>query len=140
MIFRQASGILTIILILAVAGCEIDTTISVDGKNPPSFRVSGSGGTNFVRVVDVTSCNKDFLDCPILWQIEPTGGQVSMPDLQAVTYGQVPSGFHQTSPPNGAPISELVEGKTYNIYQPTYNANRGGVRFRMVDGKSVDFR
>ena len=137
---RQASGILTIILILALAGCEIDTTISVDGMNPPSFQVSGSGGINFVRVVDVTNCNKAFLDCPILWRIEPTGGQVSIPDLPAVTYGQVPSGFYQTSPTNGAPLSELVEGKTYNVYPPTYNANRGGVRFRMVDGKSVDFR
>jgi hypothetical protein len=137
---RPTSTILTIILSITIAGCEIDTRATVDGKNPPSFRVSGSGGIYFIRVVDITDCNKSLLDCPILWQIDPAGGHVSIADLPLVTYGRVPQGFHQTIPVNDAPPPVLVEGKMYDAWTPTYGANGGGVRFFIKAGKSVEFR
>jgi hypothetical protein len=137
---RRISVIPAVILSLTMASCEIDSRVSVDGKNPPSFRVSGSGGINFLRVVDVTDCDKPLLDCPTVWEIDPVEGQVSIADLPLVTYGQVPKGFHQTIPANDTPAPALVEGKTYTVYTPTYNANGGGVRFIIRAGKSVELR
>ena len=132
--------ILIIILSLAILSCEIDTRVTLDGKNPPSFRVSGSGGINFLRVVDMTECRESFLDCPIVWQIDPNGGGVSIADLPLITYGQVPEGFHQKIPANGASAPALVEGRKYNVYTPTYRANGGGAGFMIIAGKSVELR
>jgi len=137
---KKGFAVLPILVLVAVASCEIDTSVTVDGKNPPSFRVSGSGGINFVRIVDVSDCKGSLLDCPVLWQIDPAGGQVAIADLPAITYGHVPPGFHQTTPSNDAPPPPLVDGKTYTVYTPTYNANGGGVRFTIVEGKSVELR
>ncbi|MEK6405532.1 MAG: hypothetical protein AABN34_01070 [Acidobacteriota bacterium] len=137
---RRISVIPTIILSLTMASCEIDSSVTVDGKNPPSFRVSGSGGINFLRVVDVSECDASLLDCPIVWQIDPVGGQVSIADLPLVVYGEVPQGFHQTIPANDALAPALVEGKKYSVYTPTYNANGGGVRFTIRAGKSDELR
>jgi hypothetical protein len=123
-----------------MAGCEIDTSVTLDGKNPPSFKVSGTGGINFLRVADITDCNQSILDCPILWQVDPIAGQVSIADLPRVIYGQTPRGFHQTIPANDAAAPALVEGKTYNLYAPTYNANGGGVRFIIRAGESVELK
>ena len=92
----------TIILSIAVAGCEIDTTVSVDGRNPPSFRVSGNGGIIFLRVADITDCNKSLQDCPVVWEIGPLG-ESAIVDLPLITYGRVPKGFHQTVPASDAP-------------------------------------
>ena len=89
--------------------------------------------------MDVTDC-KSVLECPVLWQVDPYGGGVWIADLKLVTYGQVPDGFHQTIPANDAPAPELVEGKTYSLYAPTYSANGGGVRFIIRAGKSVEIR
>lgn len=137
---RPISAIVTIILSLTIAGCEIDTSVTIDGKNPPSFKVSGSGGIYFLRVVDITDCRKSLLDCPILWQVDPIGGQVSIAELPLIIYGQMPQGFHQTIPANDAAAPALVEGKTYVLYAPTYNANGGGVRFIIRAGESVEFK
>ncbi len=137
---KPHSCILNIILSLAILGCEIDTRVTMDGKNPPSFRVSGSGGIYFLRVVDVTECKGSLLDCPTIWQIDPFGGQVSIADLPQIVYGRVPEGFHQTIPTNDALAPALVEGKKYTVYTPTYNANGGGVRFMISAGRSVELR
>lgn len=130
----------TIILCLTMANCEIDSRVAVDGKNPPSFRLSGSGGINFLRVVDLTNCDKSLLDCPAVWEIRPVEGQISIADLPMLTYGEAPQGFHQTVPGNDTPAPALVEGKKYGVYAPTYNANGGGVRFIIRAGRSVELR
>jgi len=49
--------------------------------------------------------------------------------LPSIRYGEVPAGFRQIIPADGASPPALIEGKTYDVFTPTYNANGGGVRF-----------
>ena len=136
--FKRAACI-TMLFVMMIA-CEIDTTVQLDGNNPPTFKVSGSGGINFLRVVDLTDCNKSFLDCPVVWQIDPSGGQIRIADLPSIRYGEVPAGFRQSVPADGASPPALIEGKTYDVFTPTYNANGGGLRFVIKGGSSIEYR
>ena len=136
--FKRVACI-TMLFVVTIA-CEIDTTVQLDGNNPPTFKVSGSGGINFLKVVDITDCNKAFLDCPVVWQIDPLVGQIRIADLPGIRYGEVPSGFRQTVPVDGASPPALIEGKTYDVFTPTYNANGGGARFVIKGGSSIEYR
>ena len=126
------------ILFVPMIACEIDTSVHHDGKNPPTFTLSGSGGINFLRIIDITDCTKSLLDCPVVWQIDPSDGRIRIADLPRITYGEVPKGFHQTIPVEGSPPA-LIEGKIYNVFTPTYGANGGGGRFVIKDGRSLEF-
>ncbi len=37
--------------VVVMAGCEEDTKIQIDGKNPPTLRFTGSGEVLFIRVI-----------------------------------------------------------------------------------------
>jgi hypothetical protein len=124
--------------IVSFIGCEINTRVTVDGNNPPTFKLSGTGGIYFLRVVELSSQEQSVSDGTILWEIKPDpelhGTAASQ--LPPITYGKVPSGFTQTKPGNGPPPS-LVEGKLYDAWAPTYNANGGGIMFIIKDKRSV---
>ena len=138
---RGASFIVVMILLLlgfVLVACEIDTKVTIDGKVPPTFGLSGTGGLIMFRVVEAPAESQTFLDAPILWEIKPDDGLygTSVSNLPSITYGKVPTGFTQTNPASGAPPA-LVEGKLYNGWAPTYNANGGGIWFTVSQGKSV---
>lgn len=135
---------LTSVLIIAplaciLVACEIDTKVTIDGNAPPTFRLSGTGGLIHFRIVEAPSENQSFLDAPMLWEIKPTDDLygTALSSLPAITYGQVPPGFTQTNPASGPP-PPLIEGKLYNGWAPTYNANGGGVWFTISKGKSAE--
>jgi len=126
------------LLSVVLVACETDTKVTIDGKVPPTFSLSGTGGLIMFRVVEAPAENQAFLDAPILWEIKPDDGLygTSVSNLPSITYGKVPSGFTQTNPALGAPPA-LVEDKLYNGWAPTYNANGGGIWFTISRGKSV---
>jgi hypothetical protein len=126
--------------------CERDMTVTVVGKNPPTFNLSGNGNLHFFTVSEIATENtkslpaqrKSELDV-ILWQIWPH--DLSFEDtriwrLPAITYGTVPSGFIQKVPAVGTP-SPLIEGKMYEAGGPAANANGGFVLFTIRNGEAV---
>ena len=127
--FRALSSAFILTLLLA---CEVDTRVNIDGKNPPSFRFSGSGGITLFRIVEDPAPGLQFLDATVLWELKPTSelSVVRMADLPTITYGTVPPGFVQTKPEAGSPPA-LEDEKTYDAWAPSHNANGGGQWFRV---------
>ena len=122
-------------------------TVAIDGKNPPTFYLSGSGNLDFFIVSEVApknqkqaSAQRDSDKDIVLWEIWPSN--ISYEDrriwkLPEIKYGEVPAGFVQKFPANSEPPS-LVEGKVYAAGGPASNANGGSVWFTIRNGKSVE--
>jgi hypothetical protein len=123
---------------LTLTACERDTEVTVDGKNPPTFKVSGNGGINFFRVYQWPAPPESWRGHgpPAIWQLDPVGGAIRIRDVPDILYGRVPAGFEQTKPDHGPPPA-LEEGKVYLVWAPTFGANGGGVTFTIKDARSV---
>lgn len=139
-----------LLLVLAViffSACyEEDMTVSLDGRTPPSFNLSGSGDLVFFTVSEVGAENQNLLPAQrdgdkntLLWRIWPNGlssDAKRISRLPQITYGVVPEGFEQKTPAEGPP-PPLVEGKIYQAGGPASNANGGFVWFKIEGTKWV---
>jgi hypothetical protein len=131
------AGLVPSLLILVITtGCERDMRIKIDGKNPPTFTLSGSGNLVFLSLGEVHNNNPPPLGVPDLWKIRPNGNN-KISKLPNITYGIVPDGFTQVIPASGTP-PPLVEGKVYDFGGPADNANGGSIWFTIQGGKSVE--
>ena len=110
--------------------------IKIDGKNPPTFTLSGSGNLVFLSLGEVHDNKPPLLGAPDLWKIRPKGDN-KISKLPSITYGIVPDGFVQVTPASGAP-PPLIEGKVYDFGGPADNANGGSIWFTIQGGKSVE--
>ncbi len=135
----------TVLLLSLIAACtyEENTKVSIDGENPPTFKLYGSGHQQHFVVSEVSPDNyvhpsrqnpeKDL----VLWKIVPvTEPPPRAWDYPAIKYGGIPSKFTQELPKDGVP-PPLVEGRLYEAGGPAYGANGGSVLFTIRDGKSV---
>jgi hypothetical protein len=122
-------------VLLFLAGCERSMTVTLEGANPPTFKLSGSGRLIFFAVSEVAPGKPSKPDDPTMWEIRPTDENL-ISKLPAITYGVVPSGLRQTIPSAGAP-PPLVEGKLYEAGGPAFNANGGTMRFTIKGGKAT---
>jgi hypothetical protein len=128
--------ILSFLILVVTTGCERDTQIKIDGKNPPTFTLSGSGSLIFLSLVEVHDNRPPLLGAPDLWKIRPVGNN-KISRLPSITYGTVPNGFRQEIPASGAP-PPLIEGKVYEFGGPADSANGGSIWFTIRGGKSVE--
>lgn len=132
-------------LLLSMVACtyEENTEVSIDGENPPTFKLHGSGNQQYFSVAEVSPDNyvppaqhdsdKDIA----LWKIVPI--EQTPPrawDYPPITYGSIPNKFRQELPQDGTP-PPLVEGRLYEAGGPAYGANGGSVLFAIRNGKSV---
>ena len=140
--FQRVQRFLAIAAILGtctIAGCEIDTKVTLDGKIPPTFKLSGTGSVNFIRVIEAPSGTESIADVPAMWEIKPSEdlSAIEASRLPPVTYGRIPPGFIQVTP-QGAEAPHMEDGKSYHLWAPTSGANGGGIRFVLRDGKSIE--
>ena len=145
--YLSARAALLVISCCAIAACEIDMTVAIDGKNPPTFDLYGSGNLDFFIVSEVaaenqkqTSAQRDPDKDTMLWEIWPASlsyGDRRIWKLPDITYGKVPEGFVQKFPASGGPPA-LVEGKVYQAGGPASNANGGSVWFTIRNGQAVE--
>jgi hypothetical protein len=127
---------LSLLILVAAIGCERDLRIKIDGKNPPTFTLSGSGNLVFLSLGEVHNSKPPPLGAPDLWKIRPNGNN-KISKLPNITYGIIPNGFTQVIPASGAP-PPLIEGKVYDFGGPADNANGGSIWFTIQDGKAVE--
>ena len=134
----------SVIAIVICAACEVDMSIKIDGQNPPSFTLSGSGGLISFGVTEVPPENqtqtiqrRSDVNIP-LWSILPTMKDNSIRRLPVITYGKLPPGFTQQFPADGSPPTPLVEGKIYEAGGGAYGANGRLIWLKVQDGKTVE--
>src|SRR5438874_9333958 len=128
-------SIIILLPMVTFLSCERDMSIDLDGKNPPSFSLSGSGGLVSFGITEVPPQNqtraaqrRSETNLP-LWSILPTMADNSIRRLPTITYGKVPPGFSQQFPVDGSSPAPLVEGKIYEAGGGAYGANGGLVWF-----------
>lgn len=131
---RSAIPIFLVFLSLSF-GCERGLSLEIDGRNPPTLTLSGSGSLVFLYVMEVPSNRLPTLEDPKLWEIHPTTPP-RISDLSPIVYGIVPKGFSQTIPASGPPPI-LTEGHTYEVGGPADDANGASIWFTIKEGKSV---
>ena len=131
------------VLLLAACVYEEDTKVSIDGGNPPTFKLYGSGNQKYFVVSEVPPSNnvppayRNPYNNIDLWKIVPESDPPPRAwDYPPIVYGNVPAGFRQQFPTKGAPVA-LAEGKLYQAGGDAYNANGGSVLFTIRNGRSV---
>jgi hypothetical protein len=118
-------------------------SIAVDGKNPPTFTLSGSGNLNFFLVMEVPPENQSQTvqrssDANIvLWEIWPTTADKTISRISPITYGKVPQGFTQKIPVSGE-VPPLIEGKIYEVGGTAHNANGGFIWITIRNGQLIE--
>ena len=140
---RNVALIGLLVTVLMLIACEADMSIKVDGQNPPSFSLSGSGRLITFAVMEVPPENQTQViqrssdENVLLWEIEPTNADNKIWRLPPITYGKVPPGFSQKFPADGSSPAALVEGKIYEVGGPAYGANGGLIWFKLQGGKTI---
>ena len=136
--FSIAIGLLILSLLsFGLGACEIDTRASIsDNKNPPTFRLSGSGQLGVFIVVGPFASVEDQEsyrpDVHAIWKISPLKYEY-IDNVPPITYGVVPDGFKQITPASGPPPL-LEEGKFYSVTAPSTNAGFRRLCFKVEGG------
>jgi hypothetical protein len=139
-------GVCTAILLaaMAVVNCGRDPSLVIENTKPPRFVFSGSGtvthltitGPDLERDPKPTSGGDHLTPLKVYWEIASTPG-TRMNDVGPVTYGQVPPGFVQIEPQNGASPPNLIEQHSYN-FRLSVDGGDGFNRFFVIrDGRIV---
>lgn len=128
-------GIALLLIVTLCCGdaCERDTTISVEGGNPPTFRLSGNGNLVFLAVSDESPNQVERRSGEIVWKIIPQSGKSEIGQLPLITYGHVSPGFNQEIPKLGAP-PPLAADRPYEVAAPTSNAHGDWIFFIIREG------
>jgi len=124
-----------------MTACERETTVRLEGDNPPVFAISGSGNLAALTIYgpEVEQAQEPFADTGAIWKIVPDLGYLkgtNVERLRSITYGVIPKGYKQVIPQSGAP-AQLVSGKRYSYWFDTTNAPHAGGSFEIRDGRAI---
>lgn len=134
-------GALIATQLLACRLAERPTKVKLEGGNPPTFVLSGSG-----ELSDLVIHGPKQRDIPgdrafALWEIEPKGGDQNaeaVESLGSIKYGVVPKNYVQVFPTNGETPPPLIEGERYGYWFQTINAPHARAYFEIRGGKAVE--
>jgi tellurite resistance protein TerC len=117
------------------------TKVRIQGANPPSFVLSGTGTLTHLVIYDTGQSNADEDTSCALWEIEPVAGYSKgrlLEDIGTVQYGQLPDGYRQVCPENGNPPAGLVRGNKYEYWFDTSDAPHARRYFVIRGTKAVE--
>jgi hypothetical protein len=137
-----------VLLMLSVSiACERRTKVRLEGGNPPTFVLSGSGRLGELIIFgpkqEPIAQRDPFDETNAVWKIaameNDESGAAKVEELRALTYGIVPAGYKQITP-IGKAAPPLVPGERYRYWFVTVNAPHASGYFEIRDGKakSVD--
>jgi hypothetical protein len=133
-----------VVLLIAFPACERDTKLTLEGRNPPTFEMTGSGELAMLRMHGPKVRDVAGEAAFIIWEIGPKDGRFNgrrVEDLGSIKYGEIPDGYVQRYPEQGV-APPLVEGESYDVFVDTVNANGATAYFKIRNGKVIekDFR
>ena len=134
--------VLTVTLLLSSSSCfqERDTKVSVEGGNPPTFIMSGSGSLARLKIGGPKKIREGIGEEPyICWEIEieKTDSERSVETLSPITYASVPKGYIQVFPDPRQSPPPILEDERYQVIVETMNANGARLNFAIHEGKVV---
>jgi hypothetical protein len=132
--------ILLPLMILFCSSCERDTRVIVDGHNPPTFALAGSGSLAMLKIHGPKVRDVPGEAAFIVWEIVPKNGRLNgtkLSTLRSITYGKVPEAYTQVYP-EGGEAPPLIEGEQYHAFFDTAGANGTNKTFRIQAGKVIE--
>jgi hypothetical protein len=125
--------------VASAISCEVPTKLSMREGLPPTFLVTGNGILTSIRVRGPNK-QRDAMgeDQYLYWVIELKdydGSQV-VGRLGSVKYGEIPKGYVQIYPENGA-TPPLNENEHYSVHFVTTDAPHDDGYFMVHDGRVV---
>ncbi|MFN2493808.1 MAG: hypothetical protein ABR501_13095 [Pyrinomonadaceae bacterium] len=125
-------------------GCDHRPRLVIEGGTVPTFKVEGRGSIQAISVYGPDVQNPDTgkggaSPMKIYWQITPTEDYdvERLAQSGGVVYGQVPTGFKQVLPENGAPPRALVENGHLTFSLRLKAGSGVGAGFRIHNGRAV---
>ena len=119
---------------------EKPTTVKISGRNPPDFRLRGSGELAYFVVYSPSfpqQTRVPFLERSLaIWLVSATHEQKRLEAIATIRYGVVPNGYTQEIPSAGSP-EPLVEGKKYFFEFDTRDAVGTSGYVEIIDGKAA---
>lgn len=128
-------SILLVFVVATLTNCERPVGIQLDNKNPPTFKLSGSGEVESIVVYELTPEGKTPPLSAPGWEIEPLGPLLTR-KWPPVTYGIIPYGFTQIEPVGKTPPS-LLEGHKYGVSVKTRSVRSNTIWFTISHGSAV---
>jgi hypothetical protein len=142
--------IFLMVVAVAAAGCRNqnrENELVIEYGSPPRFVVSGPNavqnfrisGPDLQRETNPDGSGDHLMAMKVYWEIVPTGSATNrkLDEIAHFTYGQLPEGFVQISPANGASPPSLVEGHKYALTLTPAEGRWVNMFFLIRDGKIV---
>src|SRR6266496_4325123 len=127
----------TVVFFLA---CERDTKLTVEGGNPPKFRMTGCGRLDTLQVGGPQKQREGVAEEPYLYwviQVKEMGSDRQIERMGPIIYGEVPSGYVQVHPSPGTAPPPLSEDEGYSVRVVTMNANGAFLKFAIHKGEVI---
>ena len=127
------------LLLFSISACERRTEVRLQGGNPPTFILSGSGVLGGLRIYgpEPERFRSPRAKDNVVWEINAADLRGEFVEkLHEITYGVVPKGYKQLAPEQGnAP--PLIPGKHYRYDFVTGEAPGAIGYFEIRDGVAV---
>jgi len=133
-------------LMFSLGGCNHRPKVLIEGGRVPRFNLMGQGK---IQVITVSGPDlerqalRERVGQPQLmkpyWEIVPNG-DYDLRNLEKrgpLVYGQVPEGFKQNYPADGAAPQELYESGLFTFQLRIADGNALGVRFTIHEGEAL---
>ena len=143
---RTRSLILSLLCISATifSGCDQRPQVTIEGGALPVLKLTGPGAVELLTISGPDFENPNSWGTgnrysKPYWQIVPEGDYdiALLESLGSIAYGQVPKGFKQIYPENGAEPQPLMENELFTLDLRLTNGEAVGHRFVIHNGKAV---
>ena len=133
---------LLLLIFVSTINClrERDTTLTIEGDNPPTFRMAGSGLLSTLRVGGPKKQRDGVGEDPYLYWVikfKQDGSERPIESIGTIVYGEIPSGYIQVFPDPDQSPPILSEDELYDLNVVTMNANGARLKFAIHEGKAV---
>jgi hypothetical protein len=147
---QKTLKLLPFLFLIICAGCPLSPgkVLLVSGEIPPTFEFRGRQDLQWIWFRGPFAQDSVTTSSPqmgensekiIVWRIAPSHSRfIPLNDVPPITYGQLPTGWEQKFPEQGAP-PPLVEGAVYHVSAILVQGNIG-IYVLIKDGKVVEYQ
>jgi hypothetical protein len=143
--FKKLSQIYSVLLcffLTFLLGCDYRPKLSIEGGSVPLFKVEGRGSIQVINIYgpNVENPNTQAAgsrSTKTYWQIAPMEDYdvERLAKSEGLVYGQVPKGFKQVVPENGAAPPPLLENQHYTFSLRLVKGSGVGAGFTIHNGR-----